>query len=441
MIRGGISVASIAPPTSRPGPGSRDRSRARAPSPWSATTSSSARSAPDHGRPGGTAALASFPPDSSIATRRSGALLAALTAASIVAELRSLPRADVAFLLFAAARVLDGAPPLRGHRRDQPAADRRPQHAGRASRRRALGLQPALVYRLAVFALLGLSLAASSGCYCADCCRASHRFAVASSCSWRLVLFPMPGLDFGEREHLMLALILPYVWLVGTRGRGVELPRRTRRLVGVSPGVGFALKPHFLPVWRSSRYTVAGKRARRLVRTSPESLAVARRSPGLRRDRPGRTPEYFTMVQTARRRVHPIPVRATGTSCSPRRVPRSRCSPCSPSLHSALTRAMAGSGICCWPAALRRSWAACSSSRAWSTTSIPPGPVAILLLGVVCLDVPLRLERLSARAYRVVAAAAVLDHVPSLLSARRLDMRSRAAGAGVMDAPLEDRLT
>ena len=88
-------------------------------------------------------------------------MLAAIFAASAIAELRSIPRADVAFLLFATGRVLDGArlyvdvveinPPLI-------VALNMPVVLAA----RALALPPVLVYQLAVFALLGLTLATSS---------------------------------------------------------------------------------------------------------------------------------------------------------------------------------------------------------------------------------------------------------------------------------------
>ena len=227
--------------------------------------------------------------------RRSGALLAALFAASAIAELRSIPRADVAFLLFAAARVLDGArlyvdvveinPPLI-------VALNLPVVLAA----RALGLQPALVYQLAVFALLGLSLAASSRLLrrlLPDDPRLRRGLVVLLA----LVLFAMPGLDLGEREHLMLALILPYVWLVGARVAGWAPPRRLGVLVGICAGVGFALKPQFLPGWLLIEVYRRWHGARRWSAPSPESLAVLAVLLVYGVIALVVTPEYFPMVR------------------------------------------------------------------------------------------------------------------------------------------------
>jgi hypothetical protein len=59
---------------------------------------------------------------------------------------------------------------------------------------------------------------------------------------------PFVRLDFGQREHLAVILLLPYVWLTATPGaRGAS--RRTAILIGVAGGLGFAIKPHFALPW------------------------------------------------------------------------------------------------------------------------------------------------------------------------------------------------
>ena len=61
-----------------------------------------------------------------------------------------------------------------------------------------------------------------------------------------LVLATMPGPYFGQREHVALALMLPWFLLAGARaGRGTA-GGTTSVVIGVLAAVGFALKPHYL---------------------------------------------------------------------------------------------------------------------------------------------------------------------------------------------------
>jgi hypothetical protein len=62
------------------------------------------------------------------------------------------------------------------------------------------------------------------------------------------VLFLLPGVEFGQREHLLIAFILPYLALLALRLQGVAtLPAPAAALaVGILAGIGFALKPYHL---------------------------------------------------------------------------------------------------------------------------------------------------------------------------------------------------
>lgn len=51
--------------------------------------------------------------------------------------------------------------------------------------------------------------------------------------------------DFGQREHITVMLSLPYVLAAGIRFDGFSLDRRTAVLIGLSAGLGIALKPYF----------------------------------------------------------------------------------------------------------------------------------------------------------------------------------------------------
>jgi len=153
----------------------------------------------------------------------------------------------MAFLLYAAERVVDGArlyvdvveinPPLIVAL-NLPAV----------VLARALRTSDILVYRvLMCIALLG-SLAFSDW--------SLRRTLGPSSATLRrllvlvlaFALFLAPGNDFGEREHLLVALMLPYVMLAVGRVAGWPAPAGPALAAGALAGAGLALKPHFLLV-------------------------------------------------------------------------------------------------------------------------------------------------------------------------------------------------
>ncbi len=91
-----------------------------------------------------------------------------------------------------------------------------------------------------------------------------------------LFLLALPaGVSFGQREHLAVVLTLPYTVVTGLRLSGVALARPAAVGSGVAAALGFALKPYFLvplalvevSAWVSSRFRVGPFR--------PEALAVA----------------------------------------------------------------------------------------------------------------------------------------------------------------------
>ncbi|MBA5640377.1 hypothetical protein H3H37_25285, partial [Duganella sp. LX20W] len=61
-------------------------------------------------------------------------------------------------------------------------------------------------------------------------------------------LVALPGYDFGQREHLALLLVLPYLAEAARRADGAAAPRGARLAVAAWATVGIALKPHFLLV-------------------------------------------------------------------------------------------------------------------------------------------------------------------------------------------------
>ena len=55
--------------------------------------------------------------------------------------------------------------------------------------------------------------------------------------------------DFGQREHIMIVLVLPYILLHALRQSGGTSQAWIVTLVGIMAGVGFALKPYFLVLY------------------------------------------------------------------------------------------------------------------------------------------------------------------------------------------------
>ncbi|MEN8374346.1 MAG: hypothetical protein ABFS34_02740 [Gemmatimonadota bacterium] len=87
------------------------------------------------------------------------------------------------------------------------------------------------------------------------------------------VLLSVVDHHFFQREHVFLALTLPYLCLASARLARVDVPLPLVVLVGAVGGVGFWLKPFYLPIWLLVEGVVAVRLGvRRLAR--PESIAV-----------------------------------------------------------------------------------------------------------------------------------------------------------------------
>jgi len=177
----------------------------------------------------------------------------ACIALSLAAQLGRTAPPDMAFLLYAAGRLLDGATLYRD----------------------VVEINPPLVIWLNVpiealarlthvseFILYRLFTATVVGVLFGLCYRlvrwyvqpdqpADGRYLLLLLC---FALFPLAAGDFGQREHLVLALLAPNILLVAARRRGAALrgtgPRYTElALVGVLSGIALALKPQFALAW------------------------------------------------------------------------------------------------------------------------------------------------------------------------------------------------
>jgi hypothetical protein len=139
---------------------------------------------------------------------------------------------------------------------------------------RSAGISEVLAFRLLVILLVACSLVLSH--------RTLRRLWLERPDERRavlvlalFVLLPLTGYDFGEREHLLFAMILPYLLMACGRAMGRDIGGGLPWIAGCLAGVGIALKPHFVVFWVAVETALAW--ARRDWRTwlRPESLAVA----------------------------------------------------------------------------------------------------------------------------------------------------------------------
>jgi len=167
---------------------------------------------------------------------------------TVAAQIAMVPTPDTAFLLYAAGRLLDGARLYRDLVEINP-----PLIIW-------LNLPVAwLARRLHVsdFALYSLATALVVGALLLFTRRLARRYALDDAPGLRryvllllcVALFPFAGLDFGEREHLVVALLLPYVFLTVAWLRGQRVPGLEAAVTGCLGGLAVALKPHFGLVW------------------------------------------------------------------------------------------------------------------------------------------------------------------------------------------------
>lgn len=152
---------------------------------------------------------------------------------------------DVAWFLFGSERMVDGAslyrdvidvnPPLVFYL-GVPAAWL--QHA--------LGWSDIVLYRLGVLAAIVLSLWLCnhfSRVLLAEFVPATHRHLTMLLA---VLLTTLAASDFGQREHIMIVLVLPYILLCSVRILGRQVPPVQAFVVGFMGGIGLALKPYFL---------------------------------------------------------------------------------------------------------------------------------------------------------------------------------------------------
>lgn len=178
-----------------------------------------------------------------------GAALALILAVGLTAGLRAPLNGDSAFLLWMARRVAHGAVPYRD------VFDINPPlivwlQIPLVRLAEALGVSAELVVKLAAAAVALASIAATSALVRRiPGLPAGSSVARGVSLTAAFALVAAPLVFFAEREHLVVALVLPFVVLQAGRVAGVRWSRPAAFAAGLSAGVGFSIKPQYGLVW------------------------------------------------------------------------------------------------------------------------------------------------------------------------------------------------
>ncbi len=99
-----------------------------------------------------------------------------------------------------------------------------------------LNLSLVLSFRLYVLLLIALSMVLLM--------KTSDKITGSQIALAAMVLIVLPGYEFGQREHLMVILVTPYLASIMQRDKAP--PRSQRVIVGILAGIGICLKPYFL---------------------------------------------------------------------------------------------------------------------------------------------------------------------------------------------------
>ncbi|MCG8358505.1 MAG: hypothetical protein MI920_23305 [Kiloniellales bacterium] len=160
----------------------------------------------------------------------------------------------------------------------------------------ASGLSPVVAFVVYVFALIALSLSLVVlllGDAAVGSARPRRRLLLLGGfCALAVV----PAGDFGQREHLMVVLVLPYIVLVGGRPAGDACAAGLAIVIGCLAGLGLCLKPHFflLPIGLELYLLMRTRSLARLFRAETLALGATVAAYGLTVVLA--TPDYLTRI-------------------------------------------------------------------------------------------------------------------------------------------------
>jgi hypothetical protein len=110
-----------------------------------------------------------------------------------------------------------------------------------------------------------------------------------------LVVVP-PDNSFGQREHVMTILALPYLFAAAARANRRDLPVRLSIAVGLAAGLGFSMKPHFVAIPLLVEAYVLTRRSLRVGLRDPLPWGIAAATTGHVLFALLVTPDYVTFV-------------------------------------------------------------------------------------------------------------------------------------------------
>lgn len=223
-----------------------------------------------------------------------GALALAFGAAALLFQLAQTINHDTAWYLHATARLLDGErlyvhivelnPPLAFYLTVPPVAAAR-----------FLGLPAVDVFVVYVFVLIAGSLALA---------REVMRPLGPDTEPWRrwtmaaglFALTVLPGAAFGQREHLIVVLALPYLVLTAMRAAGLAPSSRLALLAGLAGGLAFSVKPPFLLVPVILEIYLRVVRGRKIALFRADTLALGTLTVVYALSIPLFAPEYIDFI-------------------------------------------------------------------------------------------------------------------------------------------------
>jgi hypothetical protein len=203
------------------------------------------------------------------------ALLAALFACLFTRQFHTEMGHDQVSYLFEAQRFLSGAEPYGPH-----LSETNPPliiwfSAIPVMLARVIPASPSALLR---FFVLGLLLASTA--WCISILRRSRSAVFANpiarvlfACAILFTGFSIGGYDFGQREHLLILLLLPYVLAVAS-GAAFNLPLAERCALGVAAGLSIWFKPHDTLVLIALELFIALRTSSLRRLRAPEFLAV-----------------------------------------------------------------------------------------------------------------------------------------------------------------------
>ena len=168
----------------------------------------------------------------------------ALFAATLYLQLKTYPNHDVAWVLWGTREMLEGAkwgvdiiepnPPLAWYL-SMPST----LLAGWLGVPLDWTFKVVVAIAAAISAIAFAALASAGSRF-----RGAFLCAVSGAC-----LLLLPGREFGQREHIAVIAVLPYLALAGRRAAGDRGPSAGATVaIGLAMGIGVALKPYFLAV-------------------------------------------------------------------------------------------------------------------------------------------------------------------------------------------------